>query len=126
MRACARVCVCVLVRVCVCASVCLSWPRRYGLVDVEPAAANIEVADATGSCAVHCHAPRVLFDAPHYLCNDGALLYNKHGREWVRPFVRTNASVSYRPSRCECMPCVICGDSCLSRGVLHAPRAAVL
>lgn len=31
----------------------------YGLIDVEPDAAFLEVPDETGSCAVHCSAPRV-------------------------------------------------------------------
>ena len=55
----------------------------YGLVDVEPEAEYLEVPDVTGSCAVHCSAPRVLFDAPQYLRFDGPLLFNRHTGRWV-------------------------------------------
>eukprot|EP00750_Incisomonas_marina_P030690 INCI7638.5.p1 GENE.INCI7638.5~~INCI7638.5.p1 ORF type:complete len:741 (-),score=106.33 INCI7638.5:1351-3492(-) len=54
----------------------------YGLVDVEPDAAFLEVPDETGSCAVHCSGPRVLFDAIDYMTPEGHLLFNRHTSEW--------------------------------------------
>ena len=55
----------------------------YGLVDVEPETKYLECPDSTGSCAVHCSAPRVLFDSPGYMRLDGSKLFNRHTSSWV-------------------------------------------